>query len=76
MSWAPSDFDDDARPSPTQRGDVLPRVEGVPLPRPGSSDAISLMAACASENMVTRSGVAFLCAATSSAWARAAHSAS
>jgi len=45
-------------------------------PGTGSSDAIRLMAACASEKMVTRSGVAFLCAASSSAWARAAHSAS
>jgi len=33
VSWTPSDFDDDAQPSPTQRGDVLPRLEGIPLPR-------------------------------------------
>ena len=45
-------------------------------PGPGSSDAICLIAACASEKMVTSSGVAFLCATGSSACARAAHSAS
>jgi len=26
VHWAPSDFDDDTRPSHTQRGDVLPRL--------------------------------------------------
>jgi len=45
-------------------------------PGPGPSDAIRRMAACASEKMVTRSGIVFLSDATCSARAKAAHSAS
>jgi len=41
-------------------------------PGPGSSDAIRLMAACASVKIVTLSGVVFLLTATSNAHARAA----
>jgi len=45
-------------------------------PGPGSSDAIRLMAACASVKIVTRSRDVFLLEAKSNARARAAHSAS
>jgi len=45
-------------------------------PGPGSSDAIRLMAACASVKIVIRCGVVFLLDAKSNARARAAHSAS
>jgi len=45
-------------------------------PEPGSSDAIRPMAACASEKIVSRSGVGLICEADSRARARAAHSAS
>jgi len=45
-------------------------------PGPGSSDAIRLMAACASVKFVTCSGVVFLLAADSNARARPAHFAS
>jgi len=37
------------------------------FPGPGSSDAIRLMAACASEKVVPRSRVVFLCEAISKA---------
>ena len=42
-------------------------------PGPGSSDAICLMAACASVKIVTRSGVVFLLEADSNARANLAH---
>ena len=45
-------------------------------PGPGSSDAIHLMAACASVKIVTRSGAVFLLEAKSNDRARAAHSTS
>ena len=48
-------------PSPSQCRDVLPCLAYC-CPGPGSSDVIRLMAACASEKMVTSSGVVFLCA--------------
>ena len=35
VRWAPSDFDDDTRPGRAQRGDVLPRLEGILLPGAG-----------------------------------------
>jgi len=64
-SRAPLNLNDDSWPSPAQRGNVLPRLQGGLLPRARfvrSSDAIRLMAACASVKILTRSGVVFLLA--------------
>jgi len=73
---APPDFEDDTWPLPSLLCDVPPGWSAYIWPGSGSSDTIRLVAACASEKMVTRSGVVFLLDASSSARARAARSAS
>jgi len=57
------------------RATCFPAWSAYRWPGPGSSEAIRLMAACASVKFVTRSGIVFLLEADSSARARAAHSA-